>query len=150
MAVCRPAWLETVQASYQPDPEAQARLVHLSAGDASEVDFELKNGVIRWKGRIWIGNDPDIQIQLIRSLHDSAVGGHSGFFATYHRIRRLFAWAGMKSMVHQFCQRMCHLPASEDGALPSCWTAATPGHSWTTLGSYFNGFHRRLAAVSES
>jgi transposase InsO family protein len=104
ITVCRPAWLETIQSSYHQDPEAQNRLMRLSAGDTSEADYVLKGGLIRYKGRIWIGKDAVTQQQLVRSLHDSAVGGHSGFHATYHRVKRLFAWAGMKQSVKQFVQ----------------------------------------------
>ena len=102
ITVCRPAWLEAIQASYFQDPAAQDRLARLSTGDTSEPGFALKDGIIRLHGRIWIGNNTDTQQQLVRSLHDSAVGGHSGFHATYHRVRRLFAWTGLKQTVHQF------------------------------------------------
>lgn len=33
------------------------------------------------------------------AFHDSLVGGHSGFPATFRRIRRLFAWPKMKIQV---------------------------------------------------
>jgi hypothetical protein len=34
--------------------------------------------VIRKDGRIWIGANSTLRTKLISSVHDSAVGGHSG------------------------------------------------------------------------
>lgn len=132
IAVCRPAWLETIQSSYHQDPEAQERLIRLSAGDTGEADFQLKDGLIRFRGRIWIGSDRETQAQLVRSLHDSAVGGHSGFHATYHRVKRLFAWTGMKQTVQQFvrecvtCQRAKTERCPPAGLLQPLDTPAQP------------------------
>jgi transposase InsO family protein len=102
ITVCRPAWLEHVQASYLHDSVSRDRLARLSAGDTSEPEFELKEGIIRFRCRIWIGHDVETQRNLVSSLHASAAGGHSGFHATYHRVKRMFAWTGMKQSVQQF------------------------------------------------
>ncbi|XP_073357824.1 uncharacterized protein [Aegilops tauschii subsp. strangulata] len=67
----------------------------------SEPQYTMKDGILRYKGRVWIGNDATVQQHLINSLHSSAVGGHSGFHATYNRIKRLFAWHGMKAQIKQ-------------------------------------------------
>jgi hypothetical protein len=102
ITVCRPAWLEHVQASYLQDSVSRDRLARLSGGDKSEPEFEIKEGIIRFRGHIWIGHDVKTQCNLVSSLHASAAGGHSGFHATYHRVKRMFAWTGMKQSVQQF------------------------------------------------
>src|SRR4051812_12187688 len=40
----------------------------------------------------------------MHALHDSAVGGHSGFPATYRRIKHLFVWPGMKQHIKDHVQ----------------------------------------------
>jgi hypothetical protein len=45
--------------------------------------FTLKDGLLRYKSRIWIGQDPALHFQLIAALHNSAIGGHSGSPVTY-------------------------------------------------------------------
>lgn len=102
IAVCRPAWLEAVLASYHHDDKAQQLLSRLALNSNDEEGFALQDGIIRFQNRIWIGDDAEIQNNLIRALHDSATGGHYGFHATYHRVRRLFAWKNLKTMVKQF------------------------------------------------
>jgi hypothetical protein len=43
-----------------------------------------------------VGADLALQLQLIIVVHDSTVGGHSGFLVTYRRMKQLFAWKGMR------------------------------------------------------
>lgn len=71
----------------------------------------MKDGVLRLNGRIWIGTNPSLQQKLLQASHSSSLGGHSGFPATYARMKQLFAWRGMKTAVRKFvsscltCQR---------------------------------------------
>lgn len=60
-------------------------------------------------------------------MHDSAVGGHSGATATYHRIKKCFAWKGLNTAVEEYmrhctvCQQAKHelqKPAGKLAPLP--------------------------------
>lgn len=65
----------------------------------------LQNGVIRHKGKVWLGTNSLAQQHVMQAVHNSGTGGHSGVQATYYRIRQLFSWPGMKkndSPVHRF------------------------------------------------
>lgn len=64
--------------------------------------FELTNGIIKFKGRVWVGNNTLAQNHILQALHDSAIGGHSGFPATYHRVKQLFAWPKMKQFIRDY------------------------------------------------
>ena len=80
----------------------------------NDQGFNLQQGIIRYKGRIWMGNNSTVQTKLIVALHSSAVDGHSGQHATYHRIKKLFCWKGLKQDVENFvkqcmvCQQAKH------------------------------------------
>jgi hypothetical protein len=58
-----------------------------------------------------VGNSPDLQHKLILAFHSSDVGGHSGVPVTYAILKQLFAWKGMKQVMHELvrscviCQR---------------------------------------------
>jgi hypothetical protein len=70
-----------------------------------EHGYNLSHGLIRFNGRIWIGANSAIQTKLIVAIYASAIGGHSGVQATYHCLKRLFTWRGMKLAVKEFvCQ----------------------------------------------
>jgi hypothetical protein len=62
--------------------------------------YQLMDGLIKYKGHIWLGHNIDLHNKVMASLHNSAIGGHSGFPVTYHRIKQLFAWPAMKTTIH--------------------------------------------------
>jgi hypothetical protein len=74
----QPAWMQEVVNSYVTDPDAQRRLVGLAIASPNEHGYELKQGLICFRGRIWLGANSALQTKLIAALHSSAVGGHSG------------------------------------------------------------------------
>ena len=77
-------------------------MTKLAVSANSEHNFSMHQGLLRYKGRIWVGPDVTLQHQIITTFHSSPVGGHSGFPTTYRRIKLLFAWTGLKSSVQQF------------------------------------------------
>ena len=90
------AWLEAVQQGYAEDPAAQKLLTRLATSTGDLDGFHLQNGIIKQHGRIWLGDNVELQKQVLSALHAGAIGGHSGFNATYHRVRQLFTWPGLK------------------------------------------------------
>ena len=86
-------------------------------------NYSLTAGIIRHKGKILVGNNPDLRIKLITTLHSSPVGGHSGQRATYQRIKSIFYWPGLKASVENFiaacpiCQREKHESCLQPGLL---------------------------------
>lgn len=105
LSVCQPLWMQEVANSYATDSEAQALLARLAVHSPDEDGFELHRGVIRVRGKLWIGANTALQTKLISALHDSAIGGHSGTTATYHRVKKLFSWKGLKSAVENFVRQ---------------------------------------------
>jgi hypothetical protein len=97
-----PQWLLQVADSYVQDVKAQALLAALATNQSDSTHYTLHSGIIRYKGRVWVGNDPCIHKNIMSTLHDSPLGGHSGFPVTYRKIKQIFAWAGMKSVVKEF------------------------------------------------
>jgi hypothetical protein len=81
-------------------------------------NYTLHSGILRYKGKICIGNSTELKQKILSSLHSSTLGGHSGIRATLHRIKRIFHWPNMKKTVELFvaecpvCQRSksehCH------------------------------------------
>jgi hypothetical protein len=51
-----PKWLETVIEGYQQDEQTKALLSELCITKVNDKGFSLSEGVIRYKGRIWLGN----------------------------------------------------------------------------------------------
>ena len=86
----QPVWLSTVLDNYASDPSVQALLQQLAMDPSASGPYSLSQGIIRFHGRILIGEVPALQKQLISAFHDSPQGGHSGFPMTYRRLNSLF------------------------------------------------------------
>lgn len=117
---CIPSWIQKLQEGYHDDPDTAKLLTELSLTGQNEKGFSLVDGTIRYKGRVWVGNNTLAQQHILTALHDSSVGGHSGVAATYHRVKQLFAWPALKQTVQvlvQQCQT-CQQAKSEHVKYP--------------------------------
>jgi hypothetical protein len=119
----QPQWIQEVLNSYATDAKAQQLLAQLAIHSPDERGFSLNNGVIRRHNQIWVGENSALQTKLISAVHSSAIGGHSGVNATYHRLKHLFTWPGMKTDVDNFvkqcsvCQHSKHSHDHPSGLL---------------------------------
>ena len=91
MSSAIPQWCAEIVAGYSSDPQAQLYTTQLAVDPSAVPNFTLQNGLLRYKDRIWLGNNKKLQAQVIQALHTSAVGGHSGVPVTCRRVRQLFA-----------------------------------------------------------
>lgn len=57
------------------DPYTQKLLTQLAIPGRSHPNFVLKDVVLRFKGRLWVSNHPEIQQHIISAMHASALGG---------------------------------------------------------------------------
>jgi hypothetical protein len=101
LSACQPKWLDDILATYSDDYSKEL-LVKLTVDPSVVLDFTLKGGVLRYKSRVWVGDDQEFRLKLITTCHSSALGGHSSIPVTYRRMKKLFAWRGMKKDVTQF------------------------------------------------
>lgn len=104
LSVGQPRWMEVVVDGYHHDPATKQLLVELSLHPDGVNNFTLVNGIIKFKGRIWLGKHVEAQQAVLLSLHNSGVGGHFGIAATYQRIKSMFAWPRLKRDVKAYVQ----------------------------------------------
>lgn len=102
ISVPLPVWLDDIKASYSEDAKCRTLLAKLALSPDAEPHFQLRQGLLRYKDRIWVGNDGALQQKIIEAFHSSPIRGHSCVPASYQRIKRLFAWTGLKSAVQHF------------------------------------------------
>jgi hypothetical protein len=118
-----PIWMQEVLNSYETDVQAQGLLLQLSVSSPSASGYSLHQGLIRYKGKVWIAQNSALQTKIIAAMHASPIGGHSGATPTYHRVKRFFAWKGMKVDVESFvkqcrvCQQAKHTHTHPAGLL---------------------------------
>jgi len=135
VSVVTTPWVQTLQEAYTQDPDTAKLLQELSIQSPSG-HYTLTKGIIYFKSRIWVGNATSIQQQILFALHASAVGGHSGYEATYHRVKRLFAWPQLKQSVKEFVAQctVCQQAKTERVASPGLLSPLPiPNGSWKTI-----------------
>lgn len=101
ISIIQPSWLNDLQAAYSIDPQAKELLTKLSVNPVNGL-YTLSKGIIRYKDIIWLGISKSLQQKVLQALHTNLVGGHSGYEATYNRVKGLFAWPNMKSTFKKF------------------------------------------------
>lgn len=135
-----PTWIQKLKEGYEDDAQAKQLMVELAISNGSHQDYTLTDGVIRYKGRVWVGNNPTAQQHILIAMHDSGLGGHSGISATYARIKQLFAWPNMKQMVQDFvkgCQ-VCQQAKTERTKTPSLLQPLlVPDQAWEIISMDF-------------
>jgi len=101
LSTSQPVWVQQLTKTYGTHP-ATSKLLTSLVISSPQGHFSLDSGIIKYKSKIWVASSPQLQQQIISALHSSAIGGHSGFLVTYMKIKKMFAWPGLKSMVKAF------------------------------------------------
>lgn len=105
ISACTPTWLQEVTTGYASDSYSSQLLTELTVQPNARKHFSLHAGLLKYKGRIWIGNNRQLQLKLLTEVHSNPIGGHSGFPVTYRKLKQLFAWPSMKKMTKLFVQQ---------------------------------------------
>ena len=81
-----------------------------------------------------------LKIKVLQQVHDSPLGGHSGFLKSYHRLKQDFYWVGMRANLKNhitkcgMCQQMKHETCHPVGLLQPL---PIPDKPWTTMSMDF-------------
>jgi hypothetical protein len=57
---------------------------------------EDDEGVLWYKGRIWVPNVMELKAKILREAHESAYSMHPGRNKMYHDLKATYSWYGMK------------------------------------------------------
>lgn len=77
VSVLAPNWINEVSHSYEGTPWAQELITSLAIDRGEQRGYTLKAGLLRYRGRVVIGEDPDLRTRILQALHASPHGGHS-------------------------------------------------------------------------
>ena len=97
--------LDRIKHSWLSDP----RIVHLihkaknAGGQRSKYSWQTR--LLKRKGKLVIGDDPILKIDLLRYFHSSPEGDHSGMDATSRRIGAVVYWKTMKKAIRAFVRK---------------------------------------------
>ncbi|WVZ83700.1 LOW QUALITY PROTEIN: hypothetical protein U9M48_030821 [Paspalum notatum var. saurae] len=133
ITVITPTWIQEVQNSYITDERCQQLLTKLTVAPSSFPNYTLRNGLIRYKVKLFIGTAKDLKIQILSTLHASAPG-------RAFRIKLLVYWPGMKQDIAAFVKQcpVCQKNKSENTPYPGLLQQLPiPDMAWTHISMDF-------------
>ena len=78
--------LQKIQQSWLSDP-ALIHLMHkLKTATGRPSKYSWEKGQLRRKGKLVVGQDPNLREELLSLFHNSPIGGHSSVDATMKRL----------------------------------------------------------------
>lgn len=112
--------IKEISASWKSDEGLQLLINNKEKNSGSHNHYSWQGGELRRKGKLVVGNVPDMRNRLIKWHHTLAQGGHSGVTATWKRLTRLFYWKGIKRDMVEFIKRCvtCQKCKSDTVAYP--------------------------------
>lgn len=94
--------MEDIKASWTNDDQVHKVLQEIQLDRKKHPQFSCCNGELRRRGKLVVGNDSQIKLAILKWLHDSPLGGHSGRDATAARVKALFFWKGMLKDIQNY------------------------------------------------
>ncbi|XP_026441777.1 uncharacterized protein LOC113340943 [Papaver somniferum] len=78
LVVSTPTWVHEVLTSYLEDAKVSQLISQLLLSPHSVPNYTYKEGILRYKSKLYIGTGGNVRQTLLASLHASAISGHSG------------------------------------------------------------------------
>nr|KAJ0205923.1 hypothetical protein LSAT_V11C500259630 [Lactuca sativa] len=95
-------WVQELQDYYTKTPEGRDWHQRVSSNPGKLLGYQLHNGLIFYKDRLFIPLIPSPRLKLLEEFHSYTMGGHSGITATIHQINASFFWPHLKKEVTKF------------------------------------------------
>ena len=98
---------QEIQDATDHDPEVVLALRHLKEHGPRQLtggllDWEEHDGLILYKGRIYIPKVPDLQKRIVRLCHDTLSTGHPGHHSTLELTSRLYWWPDIATFINKY------------------------------------------------
>ncbi|GJS13679.1 transposon ty3-G gag-pol polyprotein [Tanacetum coccineum] len=113
-----------------------AIITKLQARQEAKKHYVWSNNQLTRKGKIVVGNDPELKRELLQYFHGGVVGGHSGVKVTTHKMCLTLYWKGLRKQVKHYvreclvCQKCKPNLAAYPGLLQ---TLPIPKNIWTSI-----------------
>ncbi|WVY96197.1 hypothetical protein V8G54_028348 [Vigna mungo] len=93
---------ETWETEVQHDPKLVSLIQELLLNPKAREGYELKKGRLFYHGTLVLPRNFSRIPSIIKELHESPIGGHSGYFRTFKRVAGVLYWEGMKRDIKEF------------------------------------------------
>jgi Integrase zinc binding domain len=135
-----PKWVEEVKGIYEGDTWVEEVKKRVSEKGEKEGLYQVNDGVIRYKGRLYIGEARDWREKMFKEMHDSGMGGQYGMLGTYQRMKMLFYWPNLRVSVHEHVRMydICQMSKSKHVKGPGLLQPLeVPNGAWESISMNF-------------
>jgi hypothetical protein len=77
-------------------------------GTVKSAEWSESNGLLMFRGKIYVPNDKDLQHHIIEQYHDTRITGHTGCFKTLELVARNYWWPQMSRYISIYV-KTCNL-----------------------------------------
>ncbi|KAJ0483339.1 putative nucleotidyltransferase, Ribonuclease H [Helianthus annuus] len=89
MSSVNPLLLDRIKGTWQTDEKLQDIIKQIDQGKViPHVTWDGQ--LLKRKNKLWVGNDVQLQNDIIQLFHSSPIGGHSGYYPTLQKIKAFF------------------------------------------------------------
>ncbi|GJV87957.1 putative mitochondrial protein [Tanacetum coccineum] len=81
---------DNVKDSWKNDLDTQNLIKSLEHHSYKGNKYSWTGEILKRKGKVVVGNDPELRKELVQHFHDEAIGGHSGAHVTMKKLGSLF------------------------------------------------------------
>ena len=99
-------------------------------------EWQERDGVVLYRGRVYIPPDGQLRHNIMNTLHDSPITGHSGQWKTTDLVTHNFWWPGMGCYIAEYAKgcNLCnftknYLAPPAGKLMPNC----VPDHHWQII-----------------
>ena len=140
VSFCQPLLLQQLQEFYASHEVGKLLLTKFDNNQEQNRHFSVQQGLLYFKGRLFIPLETELRKDIIREHHSSPAGGHSGNTGTLARITSSFAWPNLAKDVQDFlrdclvCQQSKYSTHKPFGLLQPL---PIPQHVWEDISMDF-------------
>ena len=98
ISIIQPNWIIEARDKWKNDEKVWTRIQRLQQDSSASDTFTWKNDSLWYTDRLYLWKKSKIKQKILLELHTSLAGGHSGFFRTFHRVKKDFLGMALKVM----------------------------------------------------
>src|SRR5258708_6439092 len=116
-------FMEQIQQSDQYDDLVVKALKALDAGELCSNEWTCAEGVVLYRGRVYILDDPQLCHDLVHAHHGATITGHPGQWKMLELVSQNYWWPGLSRYIAKFiagcdaCNRTKTFPTQKVGKL---------------------------------
>jgi len=97
--ICKGNWNRDQE---EPITKAAQELRHSANGTVHALEWSNIDGLLQFRGKIYVPQSPDLQRQIVALCHDTHIAGHPEYWKTLELVSQNYWWPQMSRYIGQY------------------------------------------------